>query len=61
MNEPTTNRNVYSPEVYEALLIVRQAIDDMQKSYAVTGRTLSKGEIIKWLDYELGKGSGRNG
>jgi hypothetical protein len=41
---------------------VYDAVKDMEAAYAKGGgRTLSKGEIVKWLEYELGIGTGRNG
>ena len=41
---------------------VYDAVKDMEAAYANgAGRTLSKGEIIKYLEYELGMGTGRNG
>ncbi len=40
---------------------IYDAIKDMEAAYPEAGRTLSKGEIIKWLEFELGIGTGRNG
>lgn len=42
-----------------ALEEILQVIEDMEKSYAETGRKVSKGDIIKWIRYELGLKTGR--
>lgn len=45
----------------ETLQEVLSAIRDLEASQAAGGRTVSKGEVIKWLQHELGTGEGRHG
>ncbi len=40
---------------------VLNVITDMRQAYKDAGRTVSLGEVEKWLKYELGIGEGRNG
>lgn len=40
---------------------VLDAVADMEKAYPEVGRKVSRGEIIKWVESELGTGVGRHG
>ena len=46
--------DAYRLEAFDEVLA---AIDDMDKAYPEVGRKISRGEIVKWLKHEVGRGA----